>query len=220
MKIYLGFTGNKKVAEFMQKYDCGWLFSPTNYSKNFREQFCLDNGCFSAYLNKKTWDEVAFYDYLRMFVPYKPDFTVVPDIVAGGMDSFEFSLSHAPAIPRPRYLAVQDGMISNDIRWDLDKFDGIFVGGTVKWKMDTAKMWADIAHLHGIKCHVGRIGTFQGYALCEGWGVDSVDGTNPSRNCNERPLRMFKEQSSFNDFEWMDIDEETTARADDENKGA
>lgn len=212
MKIYLGFTGNKKVAEFMQKYDCGWLFSPSNYSKNFREAFCMDNGCFSAYLNNKTWDENGFYDYVRTFAPYKPDFITVPDIVAGGMKSLEFSLTHVGTIPRPRYLAVQDGMYMNGVRWHLDKFDGIFVGGTVPWKLSTAKMWTDVAHLHQIKCHVGRIGTFQGYALCERWGVDSVDGTNPSRNCNERPLRMFKEQARLNDYEWMDIDPEIDYR--------
>jgi hypothetical protein len=205
MKIYLGFTGNKKVAKFMQKYDCGWLFSPNNYIKNFRESFCLDNGCFSAYLNDKTWDEVGFYDYLRFFTPYKPDFTVVPDIVEAGERSLDFSLKHVERIPHPRYLAVQDGMISNTIRWVLNRFDGIFVGGTVPWKMDTAKMWTDVAHLHGIKCHVGRIGTFQGYALCNQWGVDSVDGTNPSRNANERPLAMFKEQQNI--YDWMDIGE-------------
>ena len=204
MKIYLGFTGNKKVAEFMQKYDCGWLFSPSNYSLNFKESFILDNGCFSAYLNNKAWDKTAFYDYLRKMIPYKPDFTVVPDIVAGGMESLEFSLNHVNAVPRPRYLAVQDGMRINDTRWYFEHFDGVFVGGTVKWKMETAQHWTNIAHLHKIKCHVGRIGTFQGYALCNAWGVDSVDGTNPSRNCDERPLRMFKEQATFNDFEWMD----------------
>jgi len=205
MKIYLGFTGNKKVAEFMQKYDCGWLFSPSNYSKNFREAFCMDNGCFSAYLNKTTWDENGFYKYVRGFVPMKPDFIVVPDIVAGGIKSLDFSLGHVEAIPRPRYLAVQDGMQSNEVRLHLDKFDGIFVGGTVVWKMNTARMWADVAHLHGIKCHVGRIGTFQGYALCKAWGVDSVDGTNPSRNCDERPLKQFAEQQILDDCEWMDI---------------
>jgi hypothetical protein len=212
MRIYLGFTGNKQVAEFMQKYNCGWLFSPTNYSKNFKGSFCMDNGCFSAHLNNKTWDENGFYKYVRDFVSYKPDFIVVPDIIAGGMKSLKFSLDYVESISRPRYLAVQDGMISNPVRLVLDKFDGIFVGGTIIWKMNTAKMWVDVAHLHGIKCHVGRIGTFQGYALCEAWGVDSVDGTNPSRNCNERPLRMFKEQSKLNNFDLMDIDLETDYR--------
>ena len=205
MKIYLGFTGNKKVAAFMQKYDCGWLFTPTNYTENFRESFILDNGCFSAWKNHREWDKTVFYNYLRKFIPYKPDFTIVPDIVTGGMESLNFSLNHVSAVPRPRYLAVQDGMKSNDIRWHLHEFDGIFVGGTVKWKMETARMWVDIAHLHGIKCHVGRIGTFQGYALCNSWEVDSVDGTNPSRNCDERLLAMFKDQSKLSDYDWFDV---------------
>jgi len=205
MKIYLGFTGNKQVEEWMRKYDCGWGFNPTNYSKNFREQFFLDNGCFTAYKNATPWDEVAFYDYLRDFTSYKPEFTVIPDIVAGGMESLSFSLKHAGRIPHKKYLAVQDGMDANTIRKCLDGIDGIFVGGTVPWKMSTAKMWTDTAHLHGLKCHVGRIGTFQGYALCNSWGVDSVDGSNPSRNNNERPLMMFKEQANI--YDWLDVSE-------------
>jgi len=202
MKIYLGFTGNPKVAEFMQNYNCGWLFSPDNARNTQGISYILDNGCFAAWKNKTSWNESKFFSLLKKFQNY--DFVVVPDIVAGGMKSLEFSLQYVDRIPRPRYLAVQDGMISNDIRWHLDQFDGIFVGGTVPWKMDTAKMWTDIAHLHGLKCHVGRIGTFQGYALCNAWEVDSVDGTNPSRNCNERPLRMFSEQQNI--YNWMDIE--------------
>ena len=207
MKIYLGFTGNTKVAEWMRKYDCGWGFNPTNYSKNFREQFFLDNGCFTAYKTKTDWDEVAFYDYLRMFTPYKPDFTVIPDQVACGMASFDFSMEHLNRVPHPRYFAVQDGMFSNCIHKYLlengNTFDGIFVGGTVPWKLSTGKMWTDMAHLHGLKCHVGRIGTFAGYALCNSWGVDSVDGTNPSRNNNEIPLLKFAEQSNV--YDWLDV---------------
>jgi hypothetical protein len=211
MKIYLGFTGNKNVAEFMRKYDCGWGFNPTNYSMNFKESFFLDNGCFTAYKTGRAWDEVAFYDYLRKFVPYKPDFTVIPDIVAGGMDSWDYSLKHLNRIPRPRYIAVQDGMFSNTVHKYLiengNTFDGIFVGGTVLWKMQTAKMWTDTAHLHKLKCHVGRIGTFQGYTLCDQWDVDSVDGTNPSRNNNERPLKMWAEQQRLFEYDLMDVSE-------------
>lgn len=211
MKIYLGFTGNKVVAEFMRKYDCGWLFTPSNYTKNFREDFIIDNGAYSAWKNGKEWDEITFYDFLREFASYKPAFTVIPDKPAEGMNSFEFSLKHLQKIPPPRYLAVQDGMPSNCIhQWLLrnpDIIDGLFVGGTVVWKMDTGKMWTDLAHLHNIKCHVGRIGTFLGYAICDAWGVDSVDGTNPSRNCNERPLKMFKEQTNLSKYDWMDVSE-------------
>lgn len=188
----------------MQKYNCGWLFTPNNYTKNFKENFIIDNGAFSAWKNKTQWDELSFYTFLRNFVSYKPDFTVVPDLVADGENSLKFSMKHVQKIPHPRYLAVQDGMHANDVRIVIDNFDGIFVGGTVPWKMSTIPMWVDIAHLHGLKCHVGRIGTFEGYSLCNNWGVDSVDGTNPSRNCDERPLKKFKEQQSLSIYDWLD----------------
>ena len=133
------------------------------------------------------------------------DFVVVPDIVAGGMESLYYSLSFVDTIKRPRYLAVQDKMYSQGVRRYLSKFDGIFVGGTIPWKMQTMKMWVDIAHLHGIKCHVGRIGNLQGYLICNALGVDSVDGTYPSRNADSRPVRAFAEQANFNDYDWFDI---------------
>ena len=164
MKIYLGFTGNKLVSEFMRKYDCGWMMNPSNYSLNFKESFCADNKCFGAWWNNKEWesqglkwgniwDESEFYNFVRKIISLKPDFIVVPDIPAKGMKSFDFSLNHLERIPHPRAFAVQDGMFSNCIHKLLlenpNAFDVIFVGGTSEWKINTAKMWADLAHLHG-----------------------------------------------------------------------
>lgn len=203
MKIYLGLTGKKKVHEFAKRYDLGWCQTPDNCRPAPCGTYCLDNGAFVSYKNGTPFDSDRFYKLMERYPDY--DFVVVPDIVAGGMKSLEYSLSFVDSIKRPRYLAVQDGMFSQGIREHLSKFDGIFVGGTIPWKMQTMKMWVDIAHLHGIKCHVGRIGNVQGYLICNALGVDSVDGTYPSRNGDERPLRAFAEQASFNDYDWFDI---------------
>jgi hypothetical protein len=68
--------------------------------------------------------------------------------------------------------------------------------------------WAESAHLEGLKCHVGRIGSYAGYLLCHYAGIDSVDGTYPSRNQDERPLKRYYEhlahQSNLKDFEILD----------------
>ena len=203
MKIYLGITGKKLVHNFAEKYGCGWCLTPDNCRPVPCGTYFLDNGAFVAYKNGTRFDSDRFYKLMDRYSEY--DFVVVPDIVAGGMESLEYSLSFVDSIKRPRYLAVQDGMFSQGIREHLSKFDGIFVGGTIPWKMQTMKMWVDIAHLHRIKCHVGRVGNIQGYLICNALGVDSVDGTYPSRNGDERPLRAFAEQASFNDYDWFDI---------------
>jgi hypothetical protein len=205
MKIYLGATGKKEVHDFAEKYGCGWCITPQESRNPPNGTFFLDNGAFSAYKNQTPFDDAAFYRLIKRYPDY--DFVVVPDIVAGGLESLDFSLMHVDVIPRPRYLAVQDGMTSQCVRPILEKFDGIFVGGTVPWKMETMRMWSDVAHLHKVKCHVGRIGSLQGYLICNRWGVDSVDGTYPSRNCDVRPIRGFKEQKQLNDYNWFDVGE-------------
>jgi hypothetical protein len=110
MKIYLGIAGTREAKRIKEQYGCGWSMTPTNYKRIFRGPFIIDNGAFAAWKNGVKWDEIAFYDFLREFISFKPDFTVVPDIVAAGEESLRFSLQHVDRIPRPRYLAVQDGM--------------------------------------------------------------------------------------------------------------
>ena len=55
--------------------------------------------------------------------------------------------------------------------------DGIFLGGTMEWKLETMHEWAKYAHMRGIKCHVGRIGPVRRMLLAELAGADSIDST-------------------------------------------
>jgi len=192
MKLYLGFAGSKRAEEIRAKYNCYWEFSPDNVGRREGVPYFLDNGAFSAWKNQRPFPEKKFLSLMRRYPKY--DFIVVPDIVAGGVESLKFSLGWLDRIMRPRYLAVQDGMLINDIVYYLEEFDGVFVGGTLPWKMETARSWADTAHLHGLKCHVGRIGTWEGLLTMHHYGVDSIDTTSPTRNRDETHLRIYYEQ--------------------------
>lgn len=112
----------------------------------------------------------------------------------GGGESLRFSLAWADrpelrALKAPLYLAVQDGMHSVDIEPHLDKFAGLFVGGTLPWKIRTAAGWVAVAHAFGKRCHVGRVGTRRRVQWALRIGADSIDSCLPL--WSEENLRAF-----------------------------
>jgi len=192
MKIYLGIVGSKKVHAFAQDHHCGWVLTPDNHRNVPSGSYFLDNGAFSAWKNNKPYKIEPFLKLIEKYPDF--DFLVVPDIVCGGMDSFRYSQSVVHNLPQPRYLAVQDGMRINDIFFNLENYDGIFVGGSIDWKYRTAIHWADVAHHQGLKCHVGRVGTWEGLTIMDRWGIDSVDTTTPSRHQCDAHIVKYQDQ--------------------------
>lgn len=147
--------------------------------------FAIDNGCYSAWSRGIPWDPAPFIKNLSKCreLGLKPDFAVIPDIVAGGQASVERSADWMRVLRReypdiPLYFAVQDGM-------DPDRFypreiltaDGIFVGGSTEYKLATMNAWTKVAHRLGIGIHVGRIGTPGRMVLAHLAGIDSIDST-------------------------------------------
>jgi hypothetical protein len=189
VKIYLGIVGDHRVQAFAEKHDCGWCLTPENNRSIPSGSYFLDNGAFTAWKNQKKWNENKFFDLLKKYPDY--DFVVVPDIVCGGIKSLELSKRYAVAIPRPRYLAAQDGMLLNDVMFNLDLFDGIFIGGSIPWKFQTASAWSQLAHNHDLKCHAGRVGTWEGMIHMHFCGADSVDSTTASRHQSDYHIQKY-----------------------------
>jgi len=146
----------------------------------------LDNGAFSDWRAGRPFDGDS---WLRACAwadaaSERPLWAVCPDRVATGLESLAFSLSwldsHGSAFPGLRwYLAVQDGMTEADVAPVLAGFAGVFVGGTMPWKLATGAAWARFAHRRGLPCHVGRIGTPRHVAWAKRAGVDSIDSCTP-----------------------------------------
>lgn len=182
MKIYIGNNGSLKNFELMKKR--GWgnvhLASAFRYPKKGID-WILDNGAYSCWIKNEPFDENAFEDALIKLenCVSHPDFVVVPDIVAGGIESLRFSLKWANIIPAGLvlYLAVQDGMNSAIVEKYIGLFDGLFVGGTLEWKIRTGKTWVDLAHSYNMKCHIGKVGTFRRLVWAKSIGADSVDSS-------------------------------------------
>ena len=119
-----------------------------------------------------------------------PDFIVLPDLVAQGRASLEFSASYVvgeraplggyPA-GAPLYLAVQDGMSIAEVFEVVCNLGigGIFVGGTLEWKIKTAAQWVRAAHRLGRPVHIGRVGTVDRLRWARRIGADSIDSSLP-----------------------------------------
>ena len=158
-----------------------------------RTPWAFDNGAFRDWKKGVPFDAVRFSrDVARIReMESRPDFVVVPDVVAGGVESLDVSLGWLDELAgvAPLYLAVQDGMGIHHWHAYADRFDGIFVGGTVPWKIRTGEGWVKAAHSTGKPCHVGRVGTGKRVRWARRIGVDSIDSCLPL--FAERNLRNF-----------------------------
>ncbi len=195
MFIYVSDSfNNSTLVQQAIDLNCGHMVSPKYFRNRQKVRWALDNGAYRAFATSTPFDSELFYSVLdKVNNGNMCDFVAVPDIVCGGKESLMFSLRECDNIHITKYLVVQDGMDTEMIRPHVKRFDGIFVGGSVIWKYKTAKKWCVFAHKNNIKCHIGKIGTLKGYIFAHSCGVDSVDGSNPTRN-----NRMYIIQQYYN----------------------
>ena len=191
MKVYQGNSGSKEVVAWCHENGYGILISPGYWKTPTRyPYYCLDNGAFPAWINNRTWEAEPFLIHLEKAIASEisPDFAVCPDKVAAGEESLRFSLDWMDKLPSgPRYyLAVQDGMHPADVECALQKFAGLFVGGTMDWKLNTAPIWVDLAHRHNKPCHIGRVGPWFNILWAVNIGADSIDSTTWTRYTDRR----------------------------------
>lgn len=182
MKVYLGHTSSKELIIRLNKLGWREMCQPREVPPK-RTPFALDNYAFACFKNNLPWNAEGFMRGVEKCWAKKltPDFVVVPDIVAGGEASLHFSLTWLQYLRgfAPLYLAVQDGMTLDFVGPYLDQFDGIFVGGTLPWKLASGFWWVALAHAIGKPCHVGRISGRARTCLVKSWGADSIDSCVP-----------------------------------------
>lgn len=182
MKILLGDTRKLSWLKRIKEYGWGRMFAvaapPTPYSG---ESWGFDNGAFKAWQDGKEWDEALFLKRLdRAICKGPPYLAVVPDIVAEGVKSLEFSEQWRERLPQewPWFLAVQDGMEVDMVAPLVRNYAGLFLGGTNRFKA-TAQKWCDLAHKKGGLFHYGRAGTIPKVLHARDVGADSLDSTAP-----------------------------------------
>lgn len=143
-------------------------------------QYALDNGAWAYHQRGEPFDEQRFRDLVGKFGA-GADWCVLPDIVAGGVESLRLSLSWMTWVLErtPRALiAVQDGMEIHHVEHLIGDRIGIFVGGSTEWKLETLPMWGSLA----TRCwvHVGRVNSVRRIRMCQQAGATSFDGTSAS----------------------------------------
>ena len=193
---YCGSTRSREFIARLQAAGVGecWTAGQDSWPPR-RTPFVIDCGTFRHWRAGTEWNPAPFVAALAACVTEgrAPEWVVAPDLIARGADSLAFSLSWLPRIPWPAYLAVQDGMHERQVERVIHRFAGLFVGGTLAWKLRTARRWVELAHRHGKPCHVGRVGIPKRVRWAQRIAADSVDSCQPlwSRQNLDRWLAAF-----------------------------
>lgn len=187
MRIYVTSPGARKDVDAVLTLGLGVLISANASIRSYMNDvpIALDNGAYRSWLNCQGFDEFGFLRTLHHCLErgLRLEWLVTPDIVAAGRRSLEFSLFWRRRLEgHTQYLAVQDGLEISDVEPCIALFDGLFVGGTMPWKLKTAREWICLAHSYGKPCHIGRIGTVERLIWAETIGADSVDSSSFTRN--------------------------------------
>jgi len=193
MIVLVGDTRSHKNVALLKKLGWGRV-RVLNMTKPWEgEPWALDNGAFVAWRGGRPFDGDGFRRRVAKAVAMnpRPFLAVVPDIVAGGLASLALSLEWLPTLPTelPWYLAVQDGMAVADVEPHVEKFAGLFLGGTTEFKK-TASAWADLAHRHGRLFHFGRAASIPKIQAALAAGCDSLDSCFPLWTADR--LSLFK----------------------------
>lgn len=183
MKCYASNTGTRRNLAQFRRYGWRVLLTPQNPKWPEGLHCGIDNGAWPAFINKLPFDGNKF---IRLADQHGPaaDWVVIPDKVAAGLESLEFSESWMPKLHGLKLLllAVQDGMEPDDVsaffrRYPRQGF-GIFLGGSTEWKLRTMYGWGMVAHALGVYYHVARVNSAKRIKLAQEAGADSIDGTS------------------------------------------
>lgn len=183
LQAYASRTGTRRNLDAMRA--AGWrlIVSATGVLRNEGLGYALDNGAWTAFQQGQSLDERLFRKAVDQ-MGEGADWIVLPDIVAGGMRSLDYSrawLHQLRGFPTPLLIAVQDGMEPDDVRELLGPTVGIFVGGSTSWKEATAVQWGALARRRNCYLHVGRVNSARRIAICAAAGASSFDGTSVTR---------------------------------------
>ena len=200
MQAYASYTGTRRNQDALRHHGWRMLLTPGDSRPPDGMLFALDNGAWKC-RDGSPFPEKPFRSLVDRYGSLA-DFVVIPDIVAGGMRSLEFSLSWLPRLRglRQLLLPVQDGMDVRSVCEVLREHIGlgIFLGGSTQWKLETMYNWGVVACAARRYYHVGRVNTARRIRLAAESGADSFDGTSASMfSCTVPLLQAARSQPSL-----------------------
>lgn len=183
MRVYVGQCRGKRFIRILSEAGIGECTQRDEFPPR-RTPYFLDNGAFKDWTAGKPFDDSEWRTAVAACRagPVAPEFVVTPDLVAQGWDSLAFSMTHVGELAGLRpYLVAQDGMEKDGgrVAEALSNFAGLFVGGSLDWKLATAVQWVDVAHSVGLPCHIGRVGNANRLRWAREIGADSIDSCQP-----------------------------------------
>jgi len=181
VKVYCGDTRSRRLLAEFRRRGIGAVAIRGRLHLRRLSPWFYDNGAFEDWKAERPFDAAAFVaDLASIDGSDPPDFIVAPDRVGEGASSLAESIAWLPqlrAYPWPVYLAVQDGM--EILELGLARFDGIFIGGTLPWKLATAPHWAAEGRRVGLPVHFARCGTARRVNYAKALGCASLDSSLP-----------------------------------------
>lgn len=185
MRIFTGTSWSEEKQKKCIEYDIGMLSSPQDPVQpdmiTSEIPVIFDNGAFYAYRRGKPFDEELFYSKLEG-VERDLYFVTIPDVVGNGEESYKLSIKHIQTITHRKYFVVQDRMYWDAVYYAIASCDGVFIGGSIPWKWDTASYWIGHAHEIGLPVHIGRVSSLRDLDKAYMLGADSVDGSTIIRH--------------------------------------
>ena len=184
MICYASRTGTQRNLAALRAHDWRLLVSRGGVwrTEGF-DRYALDNGAWSDFQAGRPFDSDAF-DALLDQHGCGADWIVLPDIVAGGLDSLRLSarwLNRCLSVCDLVLLAVQDGMTEADVAPLVGRSVGVFLGGSTEWKLANMLRWGEFCAAQSVHYHVARVNTAKRFALAAAAGADSIDGSSASR---------------------------------------
>jgi hypothetical protein len=183
MIAYASRTGTRQNLDFLRKNGWRLMISAKGAHRDEGFGYAIDNGAWTAFQKKQPFDSEAFERILETHGK-RADFIVIPDIVCGGLESLEFSklwLNRLTGCYKLVLISVQDGMKAYDVEPMLRSGIGLFIGGSDRFKEESMGEWSELARKTGSVIHCGRVNSRRRLKLCQMHGIDSFDGSGPSR---------------------------------------
>lgn len=158
------------------------------------QPWAADNGRFNS---PHEYSDGKYLAWLAKMKPYADRclFATAPDVVGDAEATLAMSRPMLPKIRGAGYpvaLVAQDGLTADMVPWD--EIDGLFVGGTTRWKLsEYAYQLAAEAKRQGKWTHMGRVNSWVRFRAAAAAGYDSADGTvlrfDPNRPVQEWSIR-------------------------------
>jgi len=195
MVLFTAEHGNREMSKKHAREGIGRCWTEMRPKPLSGEPWIFDNGAYLDWVRDKEFNDTAYWKRLwRAYAVGRPYFAVVPDIVAEGKKSLEYSMWWIERLPPSWswYLAIQDDMDMAEVKAVIKWYDGFFLGGSNDFKQEAGR-WCDLAHSKGLKFHYARCGTRKRIAHAKRIGADSID----SAGCLQSPQRYQEVMDAF-----------------------